>query len=152
MTQQDRFLFYWQRTEDAPIFIIPRNHWDELVGHRGVPDAFDVRSTPIGGVTNASSLIATIAHTFTDSTARVTVLRDDPCDAPNRVNIDHYTAFTDLSSHPHLTEMMRKASVSDEQAVLSLIRDHVFLVKQREEKSDHHSPTIPTSLQLIIDV
>jgi hypothetical protein len=102
-------------------------------------------------VTSASSLIATVAHTFPDSTARVTVLRDDPYDAPNRVNVDHYSAFTELSSHPQLTEMMRKAAISDEQAVLSMIRDHVFLVKEPAEKSDHHLPTVPASLQLIID-
>lgn len=128
---------------------MPREHWNNLAGRFGQPVAFDVRSTPMADVANVSSVVVTVAHEFGPATTRVSVFRDDPDDAPNRINLDDYDVWTDLSAHPRLPDMITAASTSDNENLRTFCRDNVFFVK-RDHGPDHWMPTLPASISLIL--
>lgn len=149
MAEAPRLLHYWGRTEGVDILNMRRSEWHDLVGYEGKPIAFDVRSTPMSGVSDVASVIGTIAHQFTADTARVSIYRDDPKDAPNRVNVNHYKVWTDLTGHPRLPNMIEAASTSDNENMQTFIQDNVFLVKEKPG-SDHWLPTLPSSVYVVL--
>lgn len=120
-----------------------------MIGHQGQPVSFDVRSTPMKSVSDVASVIGTIAHQFSAGTARVSIFRDDPDDAPKRINMDDYTVWTDLSGHPRLSNMIEAASTSYNENMRTVIRDNVFLVKQKPGP-DHWMETLPASISVVL--
>jgi hypothetical protein len=140
---------YWGRSEGADILSMRRSEWHDLVGHEGKPVAFDVRSTPMRGVSDVASVIGTIAHEFTAVAARVSIYRDDPKDAPNRINVDNYRVWTDLSGHPKLPNMIEAASTSYNENMKTFIQDNVFLVKEKPGP-DHWMATLPSSIYVVL--
>jgi hypothetical protein len=149
MTEAPRLLHYWGRTEGVDILSMRRSEWHDLVGHEGKAIAFDVRSTPMRGISDVASVIGTIAHQFTPDAARVSIYRDDPKDAPNRVNVDHYKVWTDLTAHPRLPNMIEAASTSYNENMRTFIQKNVFLVKEKPG-SDHWMPTLPSSVYVVL--
>jgi hypothetical protein len=149
MAYAARLMHYWGRSEDADILSMRRSEWSDLVGHLGKAVAFDVRSTPMRGVSDVASVIGAIAHQFTQGTARVSVYRDDPKDSPKRINVDHYTVWTDLSGHPRLPSMIEAASTSYNENMKTFIQDNVFLVKEKPGP-DHWMSTLPSSVYVVL--
>ena len=149
MADAPRFRFMWEHIEGTSILTMPRDDWHALVGKMGVPVQFDVRSTPLAGVAHVSSVVASIAHEFSTATARVSVFRYDAADAPTPINLDDYNVWTDLSSHPRLSEMITAASTSDNENFRAYCRENVFLVKRRPGP-DHWLPTLPSSIMLVV--
>lgn len=149
MAYAARLMQYWGRSEGADILSMRRSEWHDLVGHDDKAVAFDVRSTPMRGVSDVASVIGTIAHEFTGVTARVSIYRDDPKDAPNRINVDHYRVWTNLSGHPRLANMIEAASTSYNENMQTFIQDNVFLVKEKPG-SDHWMSTLPSSVYVVL--
>jgi hypothetical protein len=148
MTYAVRLMHYWGHAEGVDVLSMRRSEWHDLVGHEGRPIKFDVRSTPMGGVSNFVFVIGTLAHEFTPVTARVSVFRDDPHDAPQRINVDHYRVWTDLSAHPRLQNMIEAASTSYNDNMRIFIQENVFLVKEKTS-SDHWMSTLPSSIHAV---
>ena len=148
MAYAARLIHYWGHAEGVDILSMRRSEWHGLVGYEGTPVKFDVRSTPMGGVSNVASIIGTLAHEFTPVTARVSIFRDDPQDAPNRINVDHYRVWTDLSAHPRLPNMIDAASTSYNENMKTFIQENVFLVKERPS-SDHWMSALPSSIHVV---
>ncbi len=149
MPDTPRLLFYWGRMEDTSILSMPREQWHDLVGHLGEPIAFDVRSSPMAGVTRSASVVAAVAHEFSNTTARVSIFRDDPTDAPFRINLDHYKVWTDLSANSALSGMITAASTEYNDNMKRAIKDHVYFVKEKPGP-DHWLPTLPASISLVL--
>ncbi len=149
MAYAARLMHYWGRSEGADILSMPRSQWHDLVGYQGKAVSFDVRSTPMRGVSDVASVLGTMAHQFMQDTARVSIFRDDPKDAPNRINVDHYKVWTDLSGHPRLPNMIEAASTSYNENMKTFIRDNVFLVKEKPG-SDHWMSTLPSSVYVVL--
>lgn len=149
MAYAARIMHYWGRSEGADILSMRRSEWHDLVGHQGKTVAFDVRSTPMRGVSDVASVIGTMAHEFTPATARVSIYRDDPKDAPTRINVDHYRVWTDLSGHPRLPNMIEAASTSYNENMKTFIQDNVFLVNEKPS-SEHWMSTLPSSIYVVL--
>ena len=149
MADAPRFRFWWERVEGTSILRMSREDWDDLVGLLGEPVAVDVRETPLAGVAQASSVVASVAHRFGPATARLSVFRYDQADEPTPINQDEYDVWTDLAAHPRLGEMVNAASTSLDPNFHSFCRENVFLVK-REAGADHWLPTIPSSITVLL--
>jgi len=149
MTDAPRFRFMWQRIEAMSVLTMPREDWNAAVGTLGSAVVLDVRSTPVSAVTLASSIVASVAHQFGPSTARVSIYRYDEADAPTPINIDEYEVWTDLGAHPRLPEMLTAASTSDNENFRTFCGEHVFFVKRRPGP-DHWLPTLPSSVAVLM--
>jgi hypothetical protein len=149
MTDYNRLLFYWGHIEGTSVLSMPRTQWNDIAGYSREAIAFDVRSTPMANITEASSVIATIAHEVNTATVRVSIFRDDPPDAPLRVNVDDYKVWTDMSAHPKFPQIIQAAS-PDEERMKGFAKDHVFFVKQ-DPGPDHRIPTLPSTVRLLIE-
>jgi hypothetical protein len=102
MADAPRFRFMWERVESTSVLSMPRDEWNTAVGTLGAPVVLDVRTTPVSAVAHDASIVASIAHEFGAATARVSIFRYDPVDAPTPINLDEYDVWTDLSAHPRL--------------------------------------------------
>lgn len=149
MADAPRLMHYWGRIEGVDILSMRQSEWHDLVGHEGKPIAFDVRSTPMRSISDVASVIGTIAHQFTPDSARVSIYRDDPKDAPSRINVDHYKVWTDVSGHHGFANMIQAASTSYNDNMKTFIQDNVFLVKERPGP-DHWMTTLPSSVYLVL--
>ena len=149
MAETPRLLFYWGRQEDTTVLSMRRQEWYSIVGSLGTPISFDVRSTPMAGVANVSSVLGSVAHEIGPATARVTLYRYDATDAPTPINQDDYDVWTDLSAHPRLPEMIAAASTSNNENFHTFCQENVFFVK-RKPGLDHWHPTISSSMMVVL--
>jgi hypothetical protein len=128
---------------------MPRRQWETAVGMLGEPVEVDIRETPVGGVADVSSVVASVAHQFGPATVRLSVFRYDEEDAPTPYNQDEYDVWVDLEAHPKLPEMINAASTSDNANFRTFCRDNVFLVK-RPPGPDHWLSKIPSSITVVL--
>lgn len=70
-------------------------------------------------VSSAASILGAVAQQFSDATAEVLIYRDDPADAPSRVNADVYLAWLDLPSHESFNQMVQAASLKTTRTCVS---------------------------------
>lgn len=151
MSDAQRFRFKFQRIEGTSVLTLPRRDWDTFVGVLGEPVLLEVSSTPMAGITAASSVVATVAHQFGSAGARVSIYRCDPKDDPTPVNHDLYDVWTDLSLHPKFTDMVSAASSPTGVAeVMAYCDEHVFFVKRPPPDRDHWLPTVPASVTALV--
>jgi len=101
-----RFPPWWEHVEDTSVQRMRGEYRNSVVGHSGQPISFDVRSTPLARVSDVCSVVGSIVHEFGPVTVQYSILRYDPADAPNFVNLDDYLVWTDLRAHPALKEMI----------------------------------------------
>lgn len=149
MADAPRLMFYLGRTEGTTILTMARSAWQDLIRHQDKPIAFDVRSTPMRGVSDVASVIGAVAHEFTGKSARVSIYRNDPKDAPTPVNVDHYRVITDLTGSPELQGWITAASTSYNENMRTFLRDNVFLLKEKPG-SDHWLTTVPNSIYAVL--
>jgi hypothetical protein len=149
MADAPRFRFLWGRVEGTSILSMPRADWDAAVGHAGMPVEVDVRSTPVGGVAQVSSVVASVAHRFGAATARFSIFRYDAADEPTPINHDEYDVWHDLTAHPRLHEMIQAASTSANENFMNFCEENVFFVK-RAAGPDHWLSTVPSSITILL--
>ena len=149
MADAPRFRLWWGRVERTSVLTMPRQEWTTLVGSMGAPVAFDVRETPIGGVAQASSVVATVAHKFDAAKARVSVFRYDEADAPTPINQDEYDVWLDLEKHGQLYDWIVQASTSYDENFRQFASENVFLVK-RQPGPEHWLASVPSSITVLV--
>ena len=126
-----------------------RAKWTGLVGSMGEPVAFDVSETPVGGVAQVSSVVASVAHKFDAATARVSVFRYDAADHPTPINQDEYDVWLDLARHQKLHDMITQATTFYDDNFREFARDNVFFVKRRPGP-DHWLTSVPSSITVLL--
>ena len=149
MADAPRFRFMWEKIEGTSVLTMPRKDWVTAVGTIGAPVVIDVRSTPLSGITHASSIVASLAHRFGPATTRVPIFRHDAADAPLSINQDEYDVWTNLDAHPRLHDMINAASTSDNENFLTYCHENVFFVKRRPGP-DHWMATLPSSITVLL--
>ena len=131
MADAPKFRFWWQHVAGTSVLQMPREDWKSLVGQSdGEAVEVDVRATPLGGVADVSSVVASVAHQFGPARARYSIYRYDEQDAPTPYNHDEYDVWTDLDAHPQLTEMIAAASTEDNRNFRSFAQENVFFTRR----------------------
>jgi hypothetical protein len=149
MADAPRFRFWWGREAGNSILTMRGPDWDLVVGHVGEPVEVDVLKTPLAGVAQVSSVVASVAHQFGPASARFSVFRYDEADFPTPINLDDYDVWHDLAGHPRLPQMIQAASTSDKENFRTFCRENVSFVK-RSPGPDHWLPTIPSSITVVL--
>jgi hypothetical protein len=138
-----------QHSEGRSVLTMPRDDWNRVMGLQGVPVVFDVRSTPLAGISRVSSVVAAVADRFGPTTTRVSIYRHDPADTRYPINQDEYYVWTDLSAHPRFKDIITAASTEDNENLRAYCRENVFLVKQGPGP-DHWLSTLPASISALL--
>ena len=147
MAQAPRLMAWWQRVERAPIQQMRLEDWNSVIANQGIPIKFDVRSTPLAGLTDSCSVVAAVAERKGEDLT-LSIYRYDAKDVPNPVNQDQYRVLTDLRSHPQLQTMIAAASTEYNRNLEAFCDQNIFLIKQ-PPGPDHHLPYLPSSLSLL---
>ena len=147
MAHAPRLMAWWQRAERASIQQMLREDWNTVIASRSIPVKFDVRSTPLAGLTDSCSVVAAVAERK-GKDLTLSIYRYDVKDAPKPINQDQYRVLTDLRSHPQLQTMIAAASTEYNRNLETFCDQNVFLIKQ-PPGPDHHLPYLPSSLNLL---
>jgi hypothetical protein len=149
MTDVPRLRFIWEWIERKSVGMMPREDWNAVVGRFGQPVEIDISRTPVGGVAQASSVVASVAHRFGPSTCEVAIFRFDAKDDPTPINQDKFKVWTNLAMHPQLPNMMRAASISDDTNLRQCLADHVFFMA-KDRGADHWLSSVPSSITALL--
>jgi hypothetical protein len=93
--------------------------------------------------------MATTVEQFSTATGELTIYRDDPADAPTRVNQDRYLVWTDLPSHRSYEQIATGVGLDKDQAARGYLRDNVLIVKQ-DPGPEHWLSAVPSNVQVLL--
>jgi len=144
-----RLRAYLQHIEGNAVLTIPREDWDRFQVGPGDTVLVDVTKTPMGQIASDATVVATVARQFSDATAEVTIYRDDPADAPKRINADNYVAWLDLPSHQSFPQMLVAASTRDNRNLRDFLGQNVLLIKQPADAA-HHDTDLPPTVKMVL--
>src|SRR5262245_58873192 len=113
MADAPRFRAYWENIEGRSVLTMARSDWSSMATVFGKPVQIDVARTPMAQVARDAPVIAAVAEQFSTATGQVSIFRLDAQDAPTPINLDKYTVWTDLRAHRRLSDMISRASTSD---------------------------------------
>jgi len=92
---------------------------------------------PFSAVVRDAIVLAAMAERFTSTGIEVVVYRDDPNDAPKRVNVDRYAVLEDVASRADLPQIMVSTSAEDNSNLRDYLGQNVFLVKKSPGPAHH---------------
>jgi hypothetical protein len=95
--------------------------------------------------------MAVVASQTSTGGGRVTVYRHDPNDEPTPVNVDHYSVWTDLASHPQIEEFVTAASTALNPNLKQFLAEHVLWVKE-EPGADHWLTDVPSPVVTAVHI
>ena len=144
-----RLRAYLPYAEGRPVFTSSRSDWDRLGLSPGEEFLIDVTQTPLNRIVSQATVLATKAIQFSSASAELTVFRDDPADAPKRVNVDRYAVWTDLRSHRSFPDMVSAASTELNENMNTFLDENVFFVKLPPD-DDHHMPDLPATVRALL--
>lgn len=146
-----RIQAYLEHAQGRSAFASPRSQWDSLLIDSTQAVTIDVTNTPIGAVAHEASLIAAVANRTSTGGGRVTVYRLDPKDQHTPVNVDHYSVWTDIASHPQIEEFVSAASTDLNPNLRQYLTENVLWVKE-EPGADHWLSVVPSSVVTAIRI
>ena len=137
---------YLPKAEGRPVIVAPRREWESLGLGVGDDVLIDVGETSLGRVGSETSVLAAQAIQYSDASGQITIYRDDPKDAPNRVNVDNYDVWINLRSHQSFKDMVNASSTTVNENMNVFLDEHVFFVK-RDPDDGHRLPELPFTLK-----
>jgi len=137
--------------EGRSVLLMSRVTWKELKFQEGKPILIDVSQTPMSGVARDALVVAAVALRSSTSTARISIYRYDPEDAPTPYNVDHYEVWEDLPSFHDYEEIVSAASTRDDDNLRGFMQGNVFIVKEKPGK-DHwlSQPELPALVRTVV--
>lgn len=150
MAEAPRFKAYFKHADDRPVVHMSRVNWDSFDFSSTGTVILDIEKTPLSSVAQEATVVVAYANHFTEASVEVGVVRLDYDDDPEIYNIDKYTAWIDMPSHPEFESIVDAASTEDNQNLRDYLAGTVFFVK-REPDKDHHRAELWQSLKILID-
>ena len=137
--------------EGRSVLLMSRVAWKELKLQEDKPVLMDVSQTPMSGVVRDALVVAAVAQRTSTATARISIYRYDPEDAPTDYNVDHYEVWEDLPSYHDYEEIVLAASTQDDDNLRGFMQGNVFIVKEKPGK-DHwlSQPELPALVRTVI--
>ena len=77
----------YMRQKKGALFM-RKDEWAKFVLHAGTPVEIEIDSTPLHRLVTAVDIVGTFAEVNEDGRVLLTVIRKDPEDAPNFINVD----------------------------------------------------------------
>src|SRR5580765_6230613 len=132
-----RFLAYFASITGGPILTLPMSTWEAMKPKLSKAVGVDVMQMPFSAVVRDAIVLAAMAERFTSTGIEVVVYRDDPNDAPKRVNVDRYAVLEDVASRADLPQIMGSTSAEDNSNLRDYLGQNVFLVKKSPGPAHH---------------
>ncbi len=138
-----RFLAYFASSiTGRPVLTMKRSTWEAMKPKLGESVRVDISQMPISAVAYDAVVLAATAENLASTGTDVVVYRDDPRDAPERVNVDRYAVLENVASRVDLQQIFNAASTEDNSNLRDYLRQTVFLVK-KDPGRDHHLLELP---------
>ena len=145
-----KFHAYLTRIEGRSVLLMSRVEWQQLKLQEDKPVLMDVSQTPMSGVARDASVVAAVAQRSSSATAKITIYRHDPEDAPTPYNVDNYLVWENLPIHRNYEDMVLAASTQDDANLRGFLRENVFIVKEDRGKDHWLSyPELPALVRTV---
>lgn len=127
-----------------------KEEWAKFVLQAGTPVQIEIDSTPLRGLVSAVDIVGTFAQSNEDGSILITVVRKDPNDAPNFINIDKYDVWHDGPFRAEYPRVVTQSSTSDDSGMRSFLEDWVMIIPLAKGE-DHHLPDVPAAFKAILE-
>jgi hypothetical protein len=146
-----RFHAYFKFLEGRRVLLMSRADWAQLstMIRSEAPVEIELSSTPIATVMRDSTVVAVVAERRSETEVVIEVYRDDPKDAPARINRDAYRVWERLPSHLDYQTVVNTASTEDNANMRGFLQDYVFLVKDAAT-SGHRLIELPARVRGVL--
>jgi hypothetical protein len=142
-----RFRMYMRQRKGA--LFMRRDAWERFILEAGRPVEIELDSTPLGGLRTAAPIVGTFADVNEDGSVVITVIREDPSDAPNIINIDKYDVWHNGALRAEYPQIVAHSDTDDDSALRSLLEDYVMIIPLAKD-GEHHSPDVPARFKAIL--
>jgi len=146
MENEIRINYAIEHVMDKSVFIVDWNDWEQLVDENGEPTKFSDVPLPISGLISMASNVMTAGSGIDNLDPGIEVVRKDPADYPDIINIDHYTVIEHFDNSPMYEDVLRVAGVVVTEELNEYIGTHVFVVGPFKN-DDHHLKEIPERIK-----
>jgi hypothetical protein len=126
-----------------------KDEWAKFVLQVGTPVEIEIDSTPLHRLVTAVDIVGTFAQMNEDDSILITVVRKDPDDAPNFINVDKYDVWHNGPLRGEYPRVVAQSSTSDDAALRSFLEDYVMIIPLEKDK-DHHLPDVPAIFKAIL--
>jgi hypothetical protein len=127
-----------------------RSLWEHLIQDQDGPIELDISNTPLASLAYDVKIVGSFAERSENGQVIIKIFRDDPKDAPNKINMDRHEIWEYVDSHLDYENAVVAASTNDDDALQSFLDDYVFLVPL-EKGPGHHLPDVPAIYQVILE-
>lgn len=142
-----RFRAFVEHTEGG-LFML-RTEWERLLQFQDELIEIDIAETPLGSIAFGAKVVASFAERRVNGVATITIVREDPRDAPMGINLDRYEVLENLRKSLDYDRTVISADTDDNTALRSFIDDYVLIVPA-DKGPDHHLPAIPVRYAAIL--
>jgi hypothetical protein len=127
---------------DTAVQVVTRQEWDDANGPEGRPTRLVRPLSPFRSIEGTGAFVSAVvsAQPFADVPGSH-IVRYDPDDYPDVMNIDSHDWILDLPADPAWPRVLAITGLADTPDLLTLVRQHVFGVPTF--RPDHHNPTVP---------
>ena len=146
MTTIDRINCAIEHVMDKTVFIVEISEWKNRIDDKGEPVIFTTLPDPLSGLASMASHVMTAGSGIINSNPGIDVIRYDPADTPDVINIDHYQVFEDFATSQFYKDALKIAGVVETEELSNYIQSHIFVVGPYKE-INHHLPDIPKSIR-----
>lgn len=125
------------------VAVVPVAEWAHLVRSDGSVTELTERPEILSNPILSAAEIVSIASGINNHNPGLMIARYDPKDAPTVINIDKYTAIENLPAHPIYKAALQKANLSDSDDLREVLKQNVFLVKEKPDPQIHWVEDFP---------
>jgi hypothetical protein len=146
MTTTYRIKCAIEHVMDKTVFIVEMSEWKSRIDDNGEPVIFSSLPGPLSGLASMASHVMTAGSGISNPNPGIDVIRNDPADSPDFINIDHYKVLEDFATSHYYQDALRIAGVDETEELSGYIQSHIFVVGPYKE-NNHHVPDIPKSIR-----
>ncbi|MGH9145620.1 MAG: hypothetical protein ACRD1Q_02850, partial [Vicinamibacterales bacterium] len=122
-------------TQGRRVFMMTRPEWEQLRAQEGKVVEIDLERASSSSLEESASMIAALAAECSVHVERIEVWPYNAKDRPTPYcNVHEYLVLQNLTRHLNLPMFAERASTQDSPRLRKHLRNHVFIVKERQDK------------------
>ena len=142
MDKQLRIQYACRHVLNKAVATFAKDDWWQAVRSDGALTVLEEVPGPISSVEHEASVVAAVASGMCVTSPGLEIVRHDPKDAPLVYNVDNYSVYEDICTHPAYSRILEVAGVKDGPELRHELNTCVYFVKN-EPQGNHWTDSIP---------
>lgn len=130
--------------------VMPRSEWENLINTYNGPVEIELSETLFAALAENNKIVGSFAERIEEGIGLIRIFREDPKDAPKKINQDKYKVIENFRSREDYPRMVTASATSDDDAMHSFHEDYVIIIPE-DKGGDHHLLEIPSIYLAVVE-